>query len=640
MKNIFKFLTIIILTAFFYGCSKKWLEDPKSTTILLPEQVWNDPSMITSLMANFYDRLPVHSQIDNGWGNFAAYDEGMAPGSADLDVSNDNILNYAYNRWTLWDLQVTINSSNVVTANGYIRDINLALEGITKFSTVFSPAAKSQYRAEFRFLRAFDYFEMVKRMGGVPIITEQLIYNYSGDPSYLRRPRNTEEEVYDFIASELDAVKDSIGNTGSKDRANKYAVLALKCRAMLYAGSIAKYNNLMPVPITLPGGIVGMPAAKANVYYQKALDAAREIIASNQFALYAKNPNLGENFYEALTKKVNNPEMILVKDFNILKVKKHNFSYWNICRTMREDNLSSSCVVPTLNLVEDYEYLDGTAGTLKGVGDGTAASQAGWTYYTNLSDIFNNKDARLYGTVVYPGTSFKGVDVQIQAGVYVWNTTTNKYDRFESSNFGQLYTDGKLETGNGGPMRTTQEVSNTGFYLKKFIDPATLSSARGVGSDIAWPRFRYGEVLLNAAEAAFELDLIPEALTDVNQVRQRAGFPANSLNAGTLTLARLQNERRVELAFEDHRTWDLARWRIAHVVWNGQASNPKAVAYALYPYRIINSVDPTKNGKYVFDKFLAPKFVSPRFYQMGNYYSQISQSVLDNNPLIIKNPFH
>jgi hypothetical protein len=627
MKNIFKFIIILIFTVFVTGCAKKWLEEPKSTTILLPEQVWNDPAMITSLLANYYDRLPVHSQIDNGWGNFAAYDEGMAPGSADLNTDNNNILSYGYGRWSIWDY-------------GYVRDINLALEGISKFSTVFSIAAKRQYRAEFRFLRAFDYFEMVKRMGGVPIIKEQLIYDYSGDATALRKPRNTEEEVYDFIASELDAVKDSIGNAGSKDRANKYAVLALKCRAMLYAASIAKYNNQLPVPIALTGGIVGIPASKANVYYQAALNAAKEIINSNVYQLYNKNANLGENFYEALTKKVNNPEMIMVKDFNILKVKKHNFSYQNICRTMREDNLSSSCVVPSLNLVEDYEYLDGSAGTLKGVGDGTVATQANWIYYNNLSDIFNNKDARLYGTVVYPGTSFKGVDVQMQAGVYEWNTSTNRYDRFESSTFGAMYKDGKLQTGNGGPMRTTQEVSCTGFYMKKFIDPATLSSARGVGSDIAWPRFRYAEVLLNAAEAAFELGDITTSLNYVNQVRARAGFPANSLTAGKLNLAELQNERRVELAFEDHRTWDLARWRIAHTVWNGQASNPKAVLYALYPYRVINSVDPSKNGKYVFDKFVAPKFVAPRFYQMGNYYSSINQTVLDNNPLIIKNPFH
>lgn len=629
MKNIFKLLIIVILSAFVTGCAEEWLEEPKTTTILLPEQVWNDPLMVTSLLANLYDRIPVHSQIDNGWANYSAYDEGMAPGTADLNTANNNILNYAYNRWTLWDY-------------GYIRDINLSLNDLSQYSTVFTTTVKRQYRSELRFLRAFDYFEMVKRMGGVPIIVDELIYDYSGDATKLRRPRNTEVEVYDFIASELDAIKDSIGNAGSKDRANKYAVLALKCRAMLYAASIAKYNSQMPVPITTTGGEVGIPASKANGYYTAALNAAKEIINSGLYVLYNKNPNLGENFYEALTKKINNTEMILVKDFNISKVKRHNFSYQNICRTMREDNLSSSSVSPSLNLVEDYEYLDGTPGTLKGVGDGTVAGQANWIYYDKLSDIFNNKDARLYGTVVYPGTSFKGVDVQMQAGVYVWNAATNRYDRSESKNFGQLWTDGKLQTGNGGPIRDVEEVSCTGFYVKKFIDPAALSSARGVGSDIAWPRFRYAEVLLNAAEAALELGgaNVADAVTWVNLVRQRAGFPANSLDASTLTIARLQNERRVELAFEDHRTWDLARWRLAHTVWNGSNSNPRAVLYALYPYRVINPSDPSKNGKYVFDKFVAPKFLAPRFFQLGNYYSQISQTVLDNNPLIVKNPFH
>jgi starch-binding outer membrane protein, SusD/RagB family len=629
MKNIVKYLMLIILPLSISGCAEEWLDEPKSTTILLPEQVWNDPKMITSILANLYDRLPIHSAIHSGWQNYAAYDEGMAAVSADIDAGNNNLLNYSYDRWRLWDYT-------------YIRDINLCLEGIDAYSKLLTNDVKTQFKAEFRFLRAYDYFEMVKRMGGVPIITKQLIYDYSGDASNLRYPRNKESEVYDFIASECDEIKDIVGNTGSKDRATKYAVLALKCRAMLYAGSIAKYNSLMSAPISTPGGEVGIPASKATGYYTAALNAAKEIINSGQYQLYNKNPNLGENFYEALTKKVNNPEMILAMDFNISKNKKHNFSYQNICRTMREDNLSSSSVVPPLNLVEDYEYLDGTPGTLKGVGDGTVAGQANWTYYTNLSDIFNNKDARLYGTVVYPGTSFKGVDVQMQAGVYEWNTTTNRYDRTESTNFGALYKDGKLLTGNGGPMRSSTEVSCTGFYIKKFIDPATLSSARGVGTDIQWVRFRYGEVLLNAAEAAFELGgaNIPDALNYVNQVRQRAGFPPNSLTASTLTLARLQNERRVELCYEDHRTWDLARWRIATTVWDGQASNPKAVLYALFPYRVINSVDPTKNGKYVFDKFVAPKFVAPRFYQMGNYYSSISQTVLDNNPLIVKNPFH
>lgn len=635
MKNILKFLIILIPLFFFTRCGDEFLDQPASTTILLESQVWNDKAMITDLLANLYNRLPVHSQINSGETNYGCYDEGVNTGSQEssTDIANNNLTTYAYSRWTLWDYS-------------YIRDINQAIESIKKYSNKLTLLEKRQFSAELRFLRAYDYFEMVKRMGGVPIITTQLIYDFSGDATKLRKPRNTEEEVYDFISSELDAIKDSVGNiasgTPSKDRANKYSVLALKCRAMLYAGSIAKYNNLLAAPITTPGKEVGLPAARSAGYYQASLNAAKEIIISGIYSLYSKNPNPGDNFYEMIVKKAGNPEMIMTTDF-LIPTRKHNWSYHEICRTMREDNLSSSAINPDLGLVEAFDYLDGTAGTLKGVGTGsnTAAGQTNWIFYNNLSDIFANKDGRLYGTIVYPGTSFKGVDVEMQAGVYQWNSSTNKYDRYESETFHSLHTDGKLLTGNGGPMRISQEVSNTGFYIKKFIDPATLSSARGVGTDTWWVRFRYGEVLLNAAEAALELGgaNITDALTYVNQVRQRAGFPANSLNATTLTLAKLQSERRLELAYEDHRVWDLMRWRIAHTVWNGSASTPSANLYALYPYRVIRPGH-ANDGKYVFDRFLAPKFKAARFFQMGNYYSSISQTVLDNNPLIVKNPFH
>lgn len=135
-----------------------------------------------------------------------------------------------------------------------------------------------------------------------------------------------------------------------------------------------------------------------------------------------------------------------------------------------------------------------------------------------------------------------------------------------------------------------------------------------------------------------ELGNTPRALTLINTLRERAGFPANSL--ATLTMAKIMQERRNELAFEDHRLWDLIRWRTAHTTWDGVASNPNTKVYALYPYRVINASDPTKDGKYVFDKMVAPRFITPRFFRTGNYYSQISQTVLNNNPLIVKNPEH
>jgi len=616
MKRISKYTSFVLLLFFLSGCAENWL-DRQPQNLILEDQIWNDPKLITGLLANYYDRLPAHTTLNTGWAEFSAYDEAMWSNN---DDGRNNIISYPFDRWRLWDY-------------GLIRDINLALENIEKFSTKLSATQKSQFSAELRFVRAFVYFDHVKRMGGVPIVTKQLIYDFNGDPSYLQQPRNKEEEVYDFIASELDAIKDQLGNAGSNTRANKFTAMALKSRAMLYAGSIAKYNSKMASPISTPGGEVGIPAARAADYYTKALEASEEIINSGVYRLYKTNPNLGENFYDAITKKTANQEVILAQDYLTSKDKRHGFTYDNIARNVREDNLSSSSITPSLNLVEDYEYLDGTSGELR------TKNSAGsdYVYYDNLQDIFANKDARLYGTIIYPGTSFRGIPVQIQAGVKLWNTTTNSFQNVESNTLGSTYEDGGLLTGSSGPQRSQTEVTNSGFYLRKYVDQTAMSSTRGIRSDMWWVRFRLGEIYLNASEAALELGKTADALKYVNAVRERAGFGANSLK--TLSIEKLQNERRVELAFEDHRVWDLKRWRIAHEVWNGNASNPDAVIYALYPYRVVRPGHPT-HGKYVFDKLVAPRFRAPRFFQMGNYYSSIEQLIIDNNPKIVRNPFH
>jgi hypothetical protein len=371
----------------------------------------------------------------------------------------------------------------------------------------------------------------------------------------------------------------------------------------------------------------------ADAYYQKSLDASKEIINSPLYELYKGNPaHLGENFYEVTYKKTPNKEIIFAKDYLSAKDKRHWFAYDNIARNIREDNLGSSSMTPSLNLVESFEYLDGTPGILVN----RTSDNSDYIYYDNLSDIFANKDWRCYGTVVYPGTTFKSLPVHIQAGVKVWSDATSSFTTVEGSDIGTVYAaDGGVLTGSAGPHRSIQEVSNTGFYFRKFIDAGAMTSSRGVRSDNWWIWFRLGEIYLNAAEAAMELSL-PEAVDYVNEVRERAGFPANSL--ATVDLPRIMNERRVELAFEDHRLWDLKRWRVAHEVWDG--TSQQARVWALYPYRVYRPGHAT-HGKYVFDKMVAPRFGSPRYFRAeGNYYSQISQSVIDNNPKIVRNPGH
>jgi len=620
----FSFKTLALSSGLLLGlgtsCQKDFLERTPPN-IILDSQIWNDPGLITGLLANYYDRLPVHTTIYNGWDQYAAYDEAMWSGNG--NGPNDRF-SYGSGSWGNWDY-------------GLIRDINLALDGLDKFSTALTTAQKDQFKAELRFLRAYMYFELGKRYGGVPLVTQQLIYNFDGNVTPLQVARSKETETYDFVASELDAIKGTLGNGGSVTRANRYTAMALKCRAMLYAGSIAKYNTQSGLNIQTSGGEVGIPASLANAYYQKALDAAKEVLAG-PYSLYRTNPNLGENFYEAITRKNANSEVIWVKDFLTAKDYRHSFSYDNIARGIREDNLGSSSLSPILNLVEAYEYLDGSTGTIRTQN----AAGTDYIYYDNLSGPFANKDARLYGTIIYPGTTFKGQEVQLQAGVKVWNAANNSYQTIEgglSSVYGGAAFpngDNKLLTGSSGPQASQPEVSNSGFYLRKFIDSGAGTSSRGIRSDTWWVRFRLAEVLLNASEAALELGNTAEALTYVNRVRERAGFGANSLT--TLNLARLQNERRVELAFEDHRLWDLKRWRIAHQVWNGDANNPTAVAYVLFPYRVVRPGS-AMDGKYVFDKRVAPRYRTPRNFQLFNYYTFIGNDIRNRNPSIVRNPF-
>jgi hypothetical protein len=626
MKNISKYIIFsLVLLLSFSSCKKNYLER-EPTTIVTDDQLWKDPKLIIGLLANYYNRIPTDmgltDQAGSQWRNMADYDDAMWSGFSNEEGRN-NIVSYDRGRWRLYDY-------------GFVRDLNLAIENVDKFgAATLSEVQRTQLKAEFRFIRAYLYFEMVKRMGGVPLITTQLIYNFEGDPTYLQQPRAKEAEVYDFIASELDAVKNDIANEGSKGRANKYTCMALKSRAMLYAGSIAKYNALLTPTITTTGGEVGIPASRADEYFQKSLEASKEVIAG-PYALYTSNPNLGENFYEAVVKKTNNPEVIFVRDFLTTKAKKHGFTYDNIARGIREDNLSSSNITPSLNLVENYEYLDGSEGKLKT----RNAGNTDYIYYDHTTDIFAGKDARLYGTIIYPGAPFKGLTVDMQAGVMVWNTATNSYQTVEGPDLGTNYTDNKPLIAASGPHRSIQEVSNTGFYLRKYIDANGGASTRGIQSDVWWVWFRLGEIYLNASEAAFELGQTNDALTYVNLIRQRAGFGTNSLTSAALTINKIRNERRNELAFEDHRLWDLKRWRQADKVWTGNSDSPDAVVSALYPYRIIRPGDAARDGKYVFVKMTAPRFRSPRFFQIFNYYSSFDQNVINNNPKIVQNPFN
>jgi hypothetical protein len=402
---------------------------------------------------------------------------------------------------------------------------------------------------------------------------------------------------------------------------------------MLYAGSIARYNSVLTPSVTLPGGEVGIPASRADEYFQKSLDASREIIESNQYALVSGSDQAAA--FASIFSSKPNSEVIFAEDYMVSQGKNHFFTmqlYPQSIPHAINANWGGSAISPALQLVESYDYLDGRPGELLGTGDGTVAGQANWIFYDEIDDIFEGKDQRMFGTVITPGSSFAGQPVQIQAGVYVWNDGQNRYDRVAGVK-GSTYSDGGLQTGLDGPVAGEVYVSATGFLVRKHLDPSP-QGALITGTDNWWVLYRLGEIYMNAAEAAFELGQTSDALTYINRLRERAGFPPNSLT--TLTLEKIQSERWAELAFEDHRLWDLKRWRIAHIRLDG--SNPEtAVVKALWPYRIYRPGHPNHN-KYVFDEIPAPVQTAPRFFRLGNYYAQIPEAAINANPKLVRNP--
>jgi len=605
IKNIFIALAIILFS--FNGCADFLEQEPD--TILSDDQVFADAVMIKSVLSNFYGRITWGQHIDDSY-SYTVLDE-----ASKSDGGPDTRQDFESDRWRVYDYAL-------------LRNLNQFLKGVRETS-VLDEVTQKQLEGEARFIRAWLYFNMVRGMGGMPVIGDEVFeYTPGMDITTMQYPRLAEAALYDYIISECEAVKNFLPSEPSVNaaRATKWAALMLKARAAVYAGSIANYNNKMAAPIQTSGSEVGIPANLAVGYYETALSAAEEVINSGQYELQLTKPdNRGRNFYEALSVKENNKEVIWARDYKY-PGQTNGFTQANIPASHAED-IDRAYAGPILNLVEDFEYINDRNGQIR-----TKDAVGDYIYYDNPQDAFANKDPRLWGTVIYPGADFKGSPVVLQAGQkYLengeWKVRTSEPGEEDANNI--------LITSINGPTTTNNQfVNKSGFFFRKFLDETRSASTRGRRSEMWFPRFRIAEAYLIACEAAFELGQSGKALLYINLVRDRAGIQQLT----TVVFNDIVRERRVEFAFEDHRYWDLKRWRLAHEVWNGIQNDPAAQQFALFPYLIIDQGNPN-NGKWIFDKIPTHMSPYPRYFQMRNYYNEISQSWINNNPKLIKNPY-
>ena len=627
-----KYIIITILSIFFWGCNDEDFLNRDPRNILVDEQVFSDEGIVLSVVADLYARYPEYQQINGNVHDHANFNEAFSS----EDYGRHGNQDFNYGDWGWWDY-------------GFIRELNLFLEKIA-VADQLDPAARARFEAEVKWLRAAVYFDAVKKMGGVPLILQTMEYDFSGDPSYLRTPRAKEHEIYDFILQEMDAIKGHLpANESIKDRATQGLALALKSRAALYAGSIAKYGAIRTPQVTLPGGEVGIPASMANDYYAASLAASQELISGSAgaYGLYMKNPDsLSANFANLFLDKSANPEAIFVNDFLLKSGKISHWTLQNQPRSMSEDGVNGGRVNPSLNFVQSFELRENNSFQPIQHRD----ANGNFIVYDDQLDIFAGRDARLYATVMLPGSTYRGANdrVDIWGGLY----RPSNGEIISADQPGVVQNVGGTEVqvvGFDGPINGFNYTAQTGFLIRKYIDPTPGAGQIGTQSDVWYIRYRFGEILLNASEAAFELGDAGLAAQYMNQIRQRAGFTTD-LTPGEITFDRIVHERRIELAFEGHELWDMKRWRIAHLILNGQnmsasslvqnlgeATKTKTQVFGLWPYKIYNPGTADHN-KWVYNIVQPNRVTNSDRFRLGNYYSFINEDIRNRNPLIVPNP--
>lgn len=589
MKNKLLYIALLILTTGLFGsCLKDLKVAPQN--IIQDDQVFSNESAINAYFASLYNALPIEDfnfLVGTGF-NTQNGPYGVA------NISDESVTNANDDR-----LGIGGGTSLGWWGYGSVRNVN---DFIAKIVTAnFTDAQKNEWLGEAKFIRAYYYFGMVKRYGGVPLITE--VQNFTGDNlETLKVPRNTEKEIYDFIAKELDEAIPLLNATSEEGRANKYVAFALKSRAMIYAAAEAKYGKVQL------NGLVGIDASSANHYWQAAYDAADSIIASGIYALYNKAPDKSENFTN-LFLDADNPGNIFIKQFSYPD-KCHSYDLWTLPHDVVGPSIGyGSRIDPTLELVSAYEYIDGTPGKLK-----LTDKDGNLIVYKDPTDLYTGKDPRLGATILYPFSQWKGTPIEVRAGIIDGGKT------YTSGNYNDIYKGNHIIGHNG--IGGHGEVSQTGYYVRKYLQPAyDRTTIKNNTSAQSFIDFRYAEILLNYAEAAAELGKTADATTAINLVRDRAGIKL--LSPGEVTIDRIRHEKQVEFALEPFRYWDMRRWHIADKVMN----NTKYTA--ILPY-----LDLDKGG-YVF-KTAPVSF--PKTFTPNMYYERIDPNEISKNAKLLQNP--
>jgi len=586
-RNIFIISLFFTLTIIPLSCNDL---DAPPLNIVTDSDVFNSESGIMAYLARLYRDLPM-LDLNNfpGLQNYTG--EGLSRNDAPPQARGGTGAYWSY--------------SNV-------RNINYFLEELPNHTDRFNQSNINTWLGEAYFMRAYVYYTMTQRYGGVPIVDK--VINYSGQSvESLRAPRDKEVDCYNFILADLDKAIELLPATSPQaGRFNKYAAYGMKARVALWAASIAQYGSIQL------NGLCGVPSDQARYYYQIAYEAAKRT-EEGGYVLYNDGSGDLSSSYTKIFLDQNSKENMITRRYKYPDYG-HSYDRLAVPWQLRGPDTYSSEMCPTLDVIEMFDDIEGNQFILN---TGTDENPV---FYADRMDLFAKAEPRLRGMVVFPGDVLKGEVIDVRKGIVPERETISNY--LFSASFTETYNGMTLQgaSGMGGG-----ETGCTGFYLRKYIDPnLAKSDVVGGHSTQPWIEMRYAEMLLIRAEAAVELrDLgdaskMNDAVSCLQEIRDRAGAFKKYTDPAELTREVVRRERGMEMYYENTTFWDLKRWRI----FDKEVNNREwKVLWPLFVW---------DEQKYYFKRSL--QTLARVTFQPTYYYLQISTSEIATNPLLEQNP--
>lgn len=557
--------------------------DKKPLTEISEEDLWNDPALVNSFINARYNQIAYNgcesmqsSVVDESeltWLRGCEVHNFARVSPTDLGRMNGAWWGNDNHSWsTKW--------KNISDCNIFFErqaNVNFSNEQI-----------RTQAKGQVRFIRVFEYNDLITRWGALPLITKSFTINDQAE--IINYKRDTYKECVEWMVSQLDSAASELPATWSGSdygRATSVAAKALKARILLYAAS-----DLMNVDVKIPE--VGFTSPEPD-RWQKAATAATEALNAALeagYKLYDKIQDPAENYRQIFLDNTSaNSECIFARMGTNSSNSESIYSGDQYNGPNGYGGWGGNC--PLQDLVDDYEVIN------NGI-----ATPFDWSNPEEAADPYKNRDPRFYATILYDGAEWMG----------------RKLETFFNVDESGKEVGGGKDTKYGND---SWNASPTGYNLKKFQDEGYSPNSWNFKAR-NWNLIRMSELYLNMAEACYHIGDEDGARRAVNAVRKRAGMPDVTVSGKDL-LEAIKHERRIELAFEEHRYFDVRRWKEAD-------KDLGRTVHAIYISKHPNGVKTYQVGA------LRSDVGGDRKWHDKMYWLPIPKSEMDKNPNFVQNP--